>query len=46
VLGNQGKYREAEEMHRQALRLIEVVLGREHPNTVTSVYCLTYLLHL
>ena len=33
-------------MHRQALGLMEIVLGREHPNKVTSVYCLTYLLHL
>ena len=33
-------------MHRQALGLMEVVLGRQHPNTVTSVYCLAYLLHL
>ena len=33
-------------MHRQALGLRETVLGKEHPDTLTSVYCLAYLLHL
>ena len=46
VLSDQGKYEEAEEMHRQALKLYETVLGEEHPDTLTSVYCLAYLLHL
>lgn len=32
VLGMQGKYKEAEEMHRQAL-----ALGKEHPSTLTSM---------
>ncbi len=45
VLSRQGKYDEAEEMHRQAMALKETVLGKEHPDTLTSVYCLTYLLH-
>jgi hypothetical protein len=33
-------------MHRQAFGLSQTVLGKEHPNTMTSVYCLAYLLHL
>jgi tetratricopeptide (TPR) repeat protein len=37
VLSHQGKYEEAEEMHRQALRLRETVLGKEHPDTLTSM---------
>jgi hypothetical protein len=37
VLSDQGKYEEAEEMHRQALGLRETVLGREHPDTLTSM---------
>jgi tetratricopeptide (TPR) repeat protein len=37
VLSNQGKYEQAEEMHRQALRLRETVLGKEHPSTLTSM---------
>jgi len=37
VLDNQGKYEQAEEMHRQALRLKETVLGKEHPSTLTSM---------
>ena len=31
VLRHQGNYEQAEEMHRQALRLRETVLGKEHP---------------
>ena len=27
------------------LALTETVLGKEHPSTLTSVYCLVYLLH-
>ena len=37
VLGHQGKYEQAEEMHRHALALRETVLGKEHPSTLTSV---------
>ena len=32
-------------MHRQALEGYEKVLGREHPDTLISVYCLAHLLH-
>ena len=32
-------------MHRQALALKKMVLGKEHPEMLTSVYCITYLLH-
>lgn len=45
ILKRQGKYEEAEEIHRQALALIKRILGKEYPNTLTSVYCLAYLLH-
>ncbi|OCK72694.1 hypothetical protein K432DRAFT_315676 [Lepidopterella palustris CBS 459.81] len=31
-------------MHRQTLATREKVLGKEHPDTLTSVYCLAYLL--
>jgi hypothetical protein len=31
-------------MHRQVLEGHEKALRREHPNTLTSVYCLAYLL--
>jgi tetratricopeptide (TPR) repeat protein len=44
VLDRQGKYEEAEAMHRQTLATSEKVLGREHPSTLTSVYCLAHLL--
>jgi hypothetical protein len=37
VLTGQGKYEQAEEMHRQALRVREMVLDKEHPDTPTSV---------
>jgi tetratricopeptide (TPR) repeat protein len=37
VLRNQGKYEQAEEMHRQVLRLYETVLGKEHPDTLASI---------
>jgi hypothetical protein len=39
-----GKYEEAEAMHRQTLATREKVLGRKHPDTLTSVYCLAHLL--
>jgi hypothetical protein len=31
VLRDQGKYKQAEEVHRQALELKETLLGREYP---------------
>jgi Tfp pilus assembly protein PilF len=37
VLERQGKYEEAEAMHRQAPRGYEKVLGPEHPHALTSV---------
>jgi hypothetical protein len=37
VLGSQGKYKEAEAMHRQTLQLKEKVLGKEHPSTLDSM---------
>ncbi|KAF1949112.1 hypothetical protein CC80DRAFT_555727, partial [Byssothecium circinans] len=37
VLERQGKYEEAEAMHQRALEGREKVLGREHPDTLTSV---------
>lgn len=42
---SKGKYEQAEEMNRRALEGREKALGKEHPNTLTSVYCLAYLLH-
>jgi tetratricopeptide (TPR) repeat protein len=44
VLSHQGKYEQAEEMHRQALRLYETVLGKEHPDTLTSMNNLALVL--
>jgi hypothetical protein len=44
VLDSQGKYEKAEAMHRQTLARREKVLGHEHPDTLTSVYCLAHLL--
>jgi hypothetical protein len=44
VLQNQGKYEKAEEMNQRALAGYEKVLGLDHPNTLTSVYCLANLL--
>src|ERR1700721_178895 len=37
VLRGQGKDEQAEEMLRQALGLRETVLGKEHPDTLTSM---------
>ena len=37
VLESQGRYEEAETMHRRALEAREKVLGPEHPDTLTSV---------
>jgi hypothetical protein len=36
VLRSQGKYEEAEGMHRQVLELREKVLDQEHPSTLSS----------
>jgi tetratricopeptide (TPR) repeat protein len=44
VLSRQGKYEQAEEMHRQALKLSETVLGKEHPTTLTSMNNLATML--
>ena len=37
VLSSQGKYEEAQEVNRQTLALMERVLGKEHPYTLTSM---------
>jgi hypothetical protein len=37
VLRYQGKYKQAEEMHRQTLGLCETVLGKQHPSTLTNM---------
>jgi hypothetical protein len=37
VLTSQGKYEEAEAMHRKELAICEKVLGPEHPSTLTSM---------
>jgi tetratricopeptide (TPR) repeat protein len=44
VLSDQGKYEQTEEMYRQALRLKEAVLGKEHPSTLRSVNNLAMVL--
>ncbi|PVH92133.1 hypothetical protein DM02DRAFT_544302, partial [Periconia macrospinosa] len=45
VLESQGKYEAAEAMNRRALGGREKALGKEHPDTLASVYCLAFLLH-
>jgi tetratricopeptide (TPR) repeat protein len=40
----QGKYSEAEDMYQQTLELRERVLGKEHPDTLTSMDNLALLL--
>ena len=45
MLSRQGKYNEAEAMHRQALEEREKALRQEHSNTLTSVYYLAFLLY-
>ncbi|KAH1890714.1 hypothetical protein KXW12_005816 [Aspergillus fumigatus] len=42
VLARQGKYEEAEAMHRQALQGYEKVLGSEHPSTLTTMHNLAF----
>ncbi|KAI0198364.1 Tetratricopeptide repeat-domain-containing protein [Astrocystis sublimbata] len=37
VLDNQGRYEQAETMYRETLKLREKVLGRENPDTLTSM---------
>ncbi|KAK3352633.1 hypothetical protein B0T25DRAFT_189556 [Lasiosphaeria hispida] len=39
-----GKYKEAEQMHRQALQLYEKMLGKEHPSTLSSMNNLALVL--
>jgi tetratricopeptide (TPR) repeat protein len=45
VLSDQGKYKAAEEMHRQVLGLMETVLGKEHPSTLISMNNLATVLN-
>lgn len=45
VLQYQGKYEAAEEMNRRALEGREKVLGKEHPSSLTSVYCVALLFY-
>ena len=44
VLSSQGRYEEAEEIHRQVLALSEMVLGKEHPDTLGSMNNLALVL--
>jgi hypothetical protein len=37
VMGDQGKYEQAEEMYQQTLRLSEMVLGKEHPGALAGM---------
>lgn len=37
VLWSQGRYGEAEKMHRSELEVTEKVLGPEHPETLASI---------
>lgn len=39
-LSGQGKFEEAEEMHRQTLQLRGSVLGMDHPHTLASMTAL------
>jgi Tetratricopeptide repeat len=45
VLRYQGKHEQAEEIHRQTLKLRERVLGKEHPDTLTSMNNLALMLN-
>jgi tetratricopeptide (TPR) repeat protein len=45
VLSSQGKYEQAEDKYRQALRLCEKMLGKEHPDTVISMNNLAEMLY-
>jgi tetratricopeptide (TPR) repeat protein len=44
VFARQGRYTEAEEMHRQKLEIRERVLGAEHPDTLWSRHSLAVTL--
>jgi len=44
MLQYQGKYEEAEQINRRALEGYEKALGKEHPNTLTSVNNLAFVL--
>jgi Flp pilus assembly protein TadD len=44
VLENQGKCMEAEQMHQQALGLMEKALGQEHPDTLVCMNCIAIML--
>ena len=44
VLEKQGKYEEAEMMHREELELSQRILGKEHPSTLTSMNNLALVL--
>ena len=45
VLDSKGKYEEAQEIYRQGLAMKETLLGKEHPDALTSFYYLSYSLH-
>lgn len=45
VLADRGQYEEAEKLNRPALEWYEKELGVQHPDILTSVYCLAYLLY-
>jgi len=45
TLSLQGKYKEAEEVHRDALSAQEKKLGREHPGTLASLQGLASICH-
>jgi tetratricopeptide (TPR) repeat protein len=44
LLESQGKYDEAEPLHRQTLALRKKILGPEHPSTLISINNLALLL--
>jgi hypothetical protein len=44
ALENNGSYEEAESLLRQTLATREKALGVDHPDALTSVYCLAHLL--
>ena len=41
-----GRWLEAYKLRISHFRKMEIMLGKEHPHTLTSAYCLAYLLHL
>ena len=40
-----SQYETAEEMNQRALEGQVKVLGKDHADTLTSIYCLAYLMH-